>query len=320
MAVYTTVSENDIARLKALYALQGKVVLKPIAEGVENSNYLLLNGEEKFILTLYEQRVSKADLPFFLGLLKHLSARGVPCPVPIVAIGNGEVIQEVADRPASMVSFLEGASVKRIAPWHCAELGRNLAQMHIAAAGYGLSRENNLSYKGWVQLWQNCREKAGREWPQIPDVVDAAFARLEKEWPRDLPKAVIHADLFPDNVFFDDQKLTGLIDFYFACVDMVAYDLAICLNAWCFETNREFNITRSQRLLEAYGEIRPLSEAEKQAFPILCLGASLRFLLTRMTDWLNPKPGALVTPKDPLEYFEKLKFHSNAKDFRDYGI
>lgn len=319
MAVYTTLSADDIEQLKRLYGFAGDVKLKPIAEGVENSNYLLLNGDERTILTLYEQRVNKADLPFFIGLMQHLAKQGVPCPLPVTAMDK-QIIHEIAGRPAAMVSFLNGKSIVRAYPEHCRAVGDHLAKMHIASNGFSIKRPNALSMTAWVEMWQNIRDKAQIEWPKTVDIVDGLMRRLHSDWAKDLPQGIIHADLFPDNVFFDGENLSGLIDFYFACNDTLAYDLAICLNAWCFESNFEFNITKSQRMLEGYTAIRPLSIAEKDAFPILCLGAAMRFLMTRMTDWLNPKKGALVTPKNPMEYFQKLCFHATAKDFHSYGI
>lgn len=319
MAVYTNVSETDIQKLRSLYALNGEVKLKAIAEGVENSNYLLTAADKRYILTLYEKRVNPADLPFFLELLTYLAEKGVPCPLPVKAT-DGKVIQEVAGRPAAMVSFLEGQSVKKPAAVHCGAVGEHLALMHLASNGYAHSRANSLSLAGWKDIWAKIQKPAAEAWPEAIPFVEEAMARLEKAWPQHLPKGIIHADLFPDNVFFEGDVLSGLIDFYFACNDLFAYDLAICLNAWCFENNREFNITKSQRMLEAYVAKRPLNAEERDAFPILCLGASMRFLMTRMHDWLNPQPGALVTPKDPMEYMQKLKFHLTAADYHAYGI
>lgn len=319
MAVYTPVSETDIALAAALYGLTPPVTLKPIAEGVENSNYLLEHVGGKAILTLYEQRVRTEDLPFFLGLMQHLASHGIPCPLPMQPKGDSLVIQ-LAGKSAAMVTFLQGKSTTRIQPWHCAALGQHLAAMHLAAADFSLTRENALSMHSWRPLWEAVKIKAAEAWPHAVELVEAQLASLEKNWPQHLPTGIIHADLFPDNVFYEGERLSGLIDFYFACRDMLAYDLAICLNAWCFETNTEFNITRSQRMLEAYTAKRPLSKAEQEAFPVLCRGAAMRFLLTRMTDWLNPKPGAIVTPKNPLDYLARLKFHATAESFSAYGL
>ena len=318
MAVYTAVSETDIKRIESLYGFRG-VQLKPIAEGVENSNYLLTHENDRTILTLYEQRVAKSDLPFFLGLMQHLAKKKVPCPLPIPGT-DGAVVHEIAGKEAAIVSFLSGKSVTRSYPEHCREVGKHLAQMHLAGEGFSISRKNALSLPAWPVMWNAITAKAEKEWSGTSTIIDAQMKRLQTEWPTQLPKGIIHADLFPDNVFFEGEALSGIIDFYFACNDMLAYDLAICLNAWCFEPNYEFNITKSQRMLEGYATLRPLSAEEKAAFPILCLGAAMRFLMTRMTDWLNPKPDALVTPKNPMEYFQKLKFHATAKDFHAYGI
>ena len=318
MAVYTAVSQTDIEHIESLYGFRN-VHLKPIAEGVENSNYLLTHEDARAILTLYEQRVATSDLPFFLGLMQHLAKKAVPCPLPIQG-KDGAVVHDVAGKQAAIVSFLNGKSVTRIYPEHCREVGKYLAQMHLAGNGFSITRPNALSLSAWPVMWENIKAKAAKEWPETIEIIDQQMMRLKSEWPAQLPKGIIHADLFPDNVFFENENLSGLIDFYFACNDMLAYDLAICLNAWCFEPNYEFNITKSQRMLEGYTALRALSAEERDAFPILCLGAAMRFLMTRMTDWLNPKPDALVTPKNPMEYFKKLKFHSTAKDFHAYGI
>ena len=318
MAVYTAVSEAEIKRIESLYGF-ADISLKPIAEGVENSNYLLSHSKAKVILTLYEQRVAKSDLPFFLGLMQHLAKKNVPCPLPILG-KDGDIVHEIANKQAAIVAFLSGKSVTRIYPEHCREVGKHLAQMHLAGEGFSIARQNALSLNAWPEMWQKIKTKAEKEWPGTAAIIDSQMQRLQSEWPKKLQQGIIHADLFPDNVFFENEHLSGLIDFYFACNDTLAYDLAICLNAWCFEPNYEFNITKSQRMLEGYATLRPLSAQEKAAFPILCLGAAMRFLMTRMTDWLNPKPDALVTPKNPMEYFQKLKFHSTAKDFRAYGI
>ncbi len=317
MAVYTSLEPKDIARLESIYGLNS-VVLKPIAEGVENSNYLLQSENSKAILTLYEQRVNAEDLPFFLGLMQHLARAGVPCPLPIAGI-DGALVHTIAGKNAAMVSFLNGKSVTRISPEHCREVGLHMAKIHLASEGYTLTRPNALSLPAWPQMWQKIRDRAGEEWPKTIALIDAQMAQLKTAWPNNLPRGIIHADLFPDNVFFEGEGLSGLIDFYFACEDMLAYDLAIALNAWCFEQNYEFNITKSRRMLEGYTSIRPLSSQEKDAFPVLCAGAAMRFLLTRMTDWLNPKEGALVTPKNPMEYFQKLTFHSSVSGFGGYG-
>lgn len=318
MAVYTSVTESDIRRLEQFYALEN-ITLQPIAAGVENSNYLLRHAKGQAILTLYEQRVSVSDIPFFLKLMQHLATQSIPCPLPIAGCDSA-LTYDIAGKKAAIVSFLPGKSVSRIQPEHCREVGQHLARLHLAGEDFTLRRENALSVSAWPTMWAQVREKAEKEWPGTAEYIDVQMHRLQSEWPGALPRGIIHADLFPDNVFFEGERLSGLIDFYFACQDVLAYDLAICLNAWCFEPSDEFNITKSQRILEAYTTLRPLSVQEKAAFPMLCLGAAMRFLMTRMFDWLNPKPDALVTPKSPMEYFKKLKFHSTARSFHAYGI
>ncbi len=275
MAVYTEISDDEIDRFVATYDIGTVVSLKGIAEGVENSNFLLVTEKGPHILTLYEKRVDPNDLPFFIGLMEHLARRGLTCPQPV----------------------------------------RNRA-----GEGFALSRRNALSVPGWRPLFERSRERADSVTPGLVELIAAELDVLEKNWPTDLPAGVIHADLFPDNVFFLRGKLSGLIDFYFACNDFFAYDAAICLNAWCFEADGALNVTKARALLGAYEKTRPFSAAERAALPLLARGSALRFLLTRLYDWLNVPPGALVAPKDPLEYLRKLRFHQSVADVRAYGI
>ncbi len=319
MAVYTEVSGEDIAAFLTEYDIGALASFKGIAEGVENSNYLLLTDRAPFIVTLYEKRVARDDLPFFLGLMEHLAARGVRCPTPIRG-RDGDALRELCGRPAAIISFLNGVWPRRIAPEHCAALGVALARMHIAGADFAGERVNALSATGWRPLFEGCRDRADTVMPGLAETLDAELVQLEAAWPGDLPAGVIHADLFPDNVFFDGFELTGLIDFYFACNDFFSYDLAVCLNAWCFERAGEFNITKAQQLLSSYREVRAFSAAELAALPLLARGAALRFLLTRLHDWLNRVEGALVKPKDPIEYLKKLRFHQGVSGPAAYGL
>ncbi len=272
-----------------------------------------------FILTLYEKRVAAKDLPFFLGLMEHLHARGITCPQP-VKNKIGEVLGQVAGRPAAIITFLDGMWIRRPTPGHCAALGEALAKLHLAGIDFKHGRANALSVEDWRSLYEHCRERANEVQRDLKQFLAAELSHLEQAWPRNLPQGVIHADLFPDNVFFLGNKLSGLIDFYFACTDALAYDVAICLNAWCFETDHSYNVTKGKSLLQAYAQVRPLSDAERNALPLLARGAALRFLLTRLVDWFGVPPGALVRPKDPLEYYRKLRFHQAVKSVRDYGI
>jgi homoserine kinase type II len=319
VAVYTDVAAEDLGVFLAGYDIGELLAYKGIAEGVENSNFLVHTSRGYFILTLYEKRVAAKDLPFFLGLMEHLHARGISCPQP-VKNKQGEVLGQVAGRPAAVITFLDGMWIRRPSPGHCAALGEALAKLHLAGLDFERSRANALSVGGWRPLYESCSRRANEVQHDLRQFLAAELSHLEAAWPQDLPQGVIHADLFPDNVFFLGNKLSGLIDFYFACTDALAYDVAICLNAWCFETDHSYNVTKGRSLLQAYAQARPLSEAERTALPLLARGAALRFLLTRLVDWFDVPPGALVRPKDPLEYVRKLRFHQAVKSVRDYGI
>ncbi len=319
MAVYTDFSDEELEAFLRAYDLGAVVSVKGIAEGVENSNYLLATERGQYILTLYERRVDPVDLPFFLGLMEHLADRGINCPLP-VHDRAGRALSRLAGRPAAIVTFLDGVSVRRPRADHCAAVGEALAQLHQAADGFALSRANALSVGGWRPLFENCAGRADEVLDGLGAEIEAELAFLEANWPSGLPEGVIHADLFPDNVFFLQNRLSGLIDFYFACNDMLAYDVGICLNAWCFEPDGSLNLTKSRALLRGYNDRRPMSAAEVARLPLLARGSSLRFLLTRLYDWLSTPEGALVVKKDPLEYYRKLRFHRSVADARGYGL
>ncbi|HVH74348.1 MAG TPA: homoserine kinase [Stellaceae bacterium] len=319
MAVYTDVADDELRAFVALYDIGEVLACKGIAEGVENSNYLITTERGNFILTLYEKRVSPADLPFFIALMEHLAANGVACPTPVRA-RDGVALRELCGRPAAIVTFLAGMWPRRIMPFHCAGLGRALADLHRAGASFALARANDLSVAGWRRLSEACGKRTGEVMPGLADELRRELDELEGAWPKGLPTGVIHADLFPDNVFFRDREVSGLIDFYFACTDAFAYDLAICLNAWCFEADGSLNVTKSRLLVEAYRAVRPLARAELDALPLLARGSAFRFLLTRLYDWLNQPAGALVRLKDPLEFLKKLRFHRSVSGPAGYGI
>ena len=319
MAVYTDVVAEELGAFLAGYDLGELLAYKGIAEGVENSNFLVHTSRGYFILTLYERRVAAEDLPFFLALMEHLHGRGISCPQP-VKNKRGEVLGRIASRPAAVVTFLDGMWIRRPSPAHCGALGEALARLHLAGLDFKHSRANALSVDGWRSLYESCSERADEVQPDLKRFLAAELAYLESAWPSKLPQGVIHADLFPDNVFFLGNKLSGLIDFYFACTDTLAYDVAICLNAWCFESDHSYNVTKGRGLLQAYAEVRKLSHEERDALPLLARGAALRFLLTRLVDWFDVPPGALVRPKDPFEYYRKLRFHQAIGSARDYGI
>ena len=319
MAVYTDVPDDELAAFLRDYDLGEVVSCKGIAEGVENSNFLLRTERGTFILTLYEKRVDPGDLPFFIALMEHLAGAGIACPTPVKA-RDGEALRRLCGRPAAIVSFLDGLWPRRIMPIHCAGVGDALAKLHRAGAAFAMSRPNNLSLEGWKRLAASTRSRADEVRAGLADEISAELADLECSWPLHLPAGVIHADLFPDNVFFRREQVSGLIDFYFACNDFLAYDLAICVNAWCFESDGGFNVTKARLMIAAYRAARPLEPAELAAFPVLARGGALRFLLTRLYDWLNHPAGAFVRPKDPLEYLRKMRFHRGVAGIGAYGI
>lgn len=319
MAVYTDISEIELEALLADYDAGELLSYKGIAEGSENSNYLLHTSKAAFILTLYERRVDKADLPFFLGLMEHLARHGVSCPLP-VRRRDGAVISEIAERPAALITFLEGMWLRRPTPQHCRQVGRAIAGLHLAARDFPLSRPNALTLEDWRALWDKAAPRADEVEPGLSDEVESDLAALGHNWPRGLPTGIIHADLFPDNVFFLGGEVSGIIDFYFACNDLLAYDVATCLNAWCFEKDGSYNLTKGTALLAGYQEIRPLEPREIEALPLLARGAALRFMLTRLYDWLTIPDGALVNKRDPMEYVRRVRFHRQITSPSEYGI
>jgi len=320
MAVYTDVAADELAEFLSRYDLGELLSYKGIAEGVENSNFLLHTSAGTFILTLYEKRVERGDLPFFLALMTHLASRGISCPLP-VKNRNGEALSTLVGRPAAIISFLEGIWPRKPSAAHCAGVGQALARMHLAGRDFPMSRANALSVSGWRPLFAAAAARADEVQPGLAAFIAAELDYLEGNvWPANLPQGVIHGDLFPDNVFFLGERLSGIIDFTFACNDTLAYDVAICLNAWCFESDCSFNVTKARAFLNAYGRERQMSDAEENALPLLARGAALRFLLTRLVDFLNVPAGALVRPKDPLEYFRKLRFQQSVASMRDYGV
>jgi len=319
MAVYTEISDSQLAEFLQDYEIGTAVSCKGIAEGVENSNFLLFTERGPYILTLYEKRVALGDLPFFLGLMEHLAAKSVPCPTPIHGL-DGNVLRSLCGKPAAITSFLSGVSPKSPNLTHCKNVGLALADLHINGSNYSARRKNSLSRDGWEKLFLLVEDRADHITPGLTKLIRSEIDYLKEFWPDDLPKGVIHADLFPDNVFFKDNQLTGLIDFYFACNDFFAYDLAICLNAWCFESDFSFNRHKAKSMTLAYNNRRPLTPSELSALPMLARGAALRFLTTRLFDWLNLVEGALVKPKDPIEYVHKLRFHQSIKNASIYGI
>ena len=318
MAVYTDITDEELAGLLADFDLGVALSLKGVAEGVENSNFLLETERGRFFLTVYERRVRADDLPFFLELLRWLAEHGFPSARP-VADRNGELLKTVRGKPCAIVSFLSGLSVRRPTAAHCREAGAGLAALHLAAEGFPLNRANDLGQAAWAPLFEGLAGAAEGLKPGLAKTISSDLELLARRWPRDLPEGVIHADYFPDNIFFAQGKFAGAIDFYFACVDAFAYDIAVALNAWCFEPDGSFNITSARQLVAGYESRRILSDIERAALPVLAHGAAMRFFLTRLADWGATPAGALVRPKDPLEYERKLAVHRSSPDLVLFG-
>lgn len=327
MAVYTQVSDEALSAFLAEYDLGDALAFKGIAEGVENSNYYLETAKGRFILTLFEKRVNAADLPYFIGLKQHLAAKGYPCPEPVMG-RDGAALRQLEGRPALIVTFLDGLSPRRPDARQCRALGEALARMHLALADFTGQRDNALGPASWRKMWAGRSAEADALQPGLAAEVDACLGKIQaaRAFAGALPRGTIHADLFPDNAFFLGDSFTGAIDFYFACTDALAYDLAVCLNAWAFEEGNatdasrlEYNFSKGAALIAGYQSARPLSPAELEALPALCLGAAMRFFLTRLADWSATPAGALVRPKNPLEYAARLAFHRKMDSAQGYG-
>jgi len=318
VAVYTDIGFDELGAVLAAYDIGVARSFKGIAEGVENSNFLLQTDRCTFILTLYEKRVRADDLPFFLSLLEHLAGKGIPCPQPLRTRDGAQSVV-LKERPAALLTFLDGLSLDRPRANHCAAAGAALAALHRAGSDFAARRSNSLSITGWHRLAKSIGARADSVETGLAELIAANLDALEDSWPAGLPTGVIHGDLFPDNVLFTGGKVSGLIDFYFACDDFYAYDLAVMINAWCFEPGGRFSRARSQRLIGSYAKERALSAQELAALPILARGAALRFLLTRLQDWLEYDTNALVRRKDPREFAHHLRFHTQVQNAAEYG-
>jgi len=319
MAVYTEVSDAELEAFINEYDIGQITSCKGIAEGVENSNFLLSTTQGSFILTLYEKRVNPDDLPFFIGLMEHLAERGLKSATPVKG-RDGRALRKLCGRPAAITTFLAGLWPRQVQTFHCAGVGEAMAELHLLGQSFAQSRKNTLGQPDWRPLFELEEKRADQVKPGLAQALRDELDFLDANWPKELPSGIIHADLFPDNVFFIGQQCSGLIDFYFACTDFLAYDIAVCLNAWCFEANGEFNVTKARAMLSSYRKTRPLSDAEFAALPVLARGAAIRFLLTRLYDWLNTPAGAMVKRKDPLEYERKLRFHQAIRSVSAYGM
>ena len=320
MAVYTKLSENNLKDFFSKYNLGKLLKFKGIQEGIENSNYFVKTDSGKFILTVYEKRVEEKDLPFFMGLMKNIFNENFPSPEPIIN-KNGNYITEIFGKKAAVVSFLEGTSKKNLTPGNCHEVGIYTAKLHMITKNLNIKRTNRLSVNSWRLIYRKIQRDCSKIYPGLTKIIERNLEVIEDKWPKNIPRGIIHADLFPDNIFFKGSKLTGIIDFYFSCYDFYALEIAICLNALCFEGKNEnlsFNVTKAKKFIDGYSSIRKLTEEEKESLKILCHGAAMRFLLTRVFDYLNLTEDALVKIKDPVEYLKRLEFHNSVKNYQDY--
>ena len=320
MAVYTKLSENELEVFFSKYNLGKLLNYKGIKEGIENTNYFIQTEKGKFILTLYEKRVEEKDLPFFINLMRNLFDKNFPSPEPIMN-NNGNYISEILEKKAAVVSFLDGYAKKVLNPNDCREVGINAAKLHLITKDLTGKRENKLSINSWRKIYIKVKKNCSKIHPNLPEIIEKNLDGIEKNWPKNIPSGIIHADLFADNIFFKNNKLSGIIDYYFSCYDYYAFEIAICLNALCFEGKNEnlsFNVTKAKKFIDGYSNIRKLTEKEKKSLKVLCQGAAIRFLLTRVFDYLNLIEGAIVKIKDPVEYLKRLEFHNNVKDYQDY--
>ena len=320
MAIYTKLNKDNLKDFFSKYNLGKLISYKGIEEGIENTNYLIKTTECKFILTIYEKRVQENDLPFFIGLMKNLFNANFKSPEPIIN-KNGSYISEILNKKAAVVSFIDGNSKKVLSPENCFLVGVETAKLHMITKKLSIKRKNRLSVESWKNIYNKVSKDCSKIHTSLPKIIEKNLEEIEKNWPKNIPSGIIHADLFPDNIFFKNNKFTGIIDFYFSCYDFYAFEIAICLNALCFEGKNEnlsFNVTKAKKYIDGYSTIRKLTEDEKKSLKILCQGAALRFLLTRVFDYLNLIDGAIVKIKDPVEYLKRLEFHNNVKNYQDY--
>jgi len=320
MAVYTKLSEKELKEFFSKYNLGNLLNYNEIKEGIENTNYFIQTEKGKFILTLYEKRVEEKDLPFFISLMRNLFDKNFPSPEPIVN-KNGNYISEILGKKAAVVSFLDGNAKKILNPSDCYQVGISTAKLHLITKNLTGKRENKLSVNSWRKIYNKVKKDCSKIHNNLPEIIEKNLDVIEKNWPKNIPSGIIHADLFSDNIFFKDNKLSGIIDYYFSCYDFYAFEIAICLNALCFEGKNEnlsFNVTKSKKFIDGYSSIRKLNEKEKKSLKVLCQGAAIRFLLTRVFDYLNLTEGAIVKIKDPVEYLKRLEFHDKVENYQDY--
>ena len=320
MAVYTKLNKNEIEEIISLYKLKNLETFAPIEEGIENTNYIIIANKKKYILTIFEKRVKEQDLPFFCELISLLNKSGFKCPLPLLNLENSP-ISTFKRKKLTILTFISGKSKENLSNENCEDIGKEAAKLHLLTSNFKIHRKNALSIESWRNMFENIKDKCIKIHKDLPNLIEANLKDIEKNWPSNLPSGIIHADLFKDNIIFENNKVSGIIDFTFSCNDFYALEIAICFNALCFDgvkSNLSFNVTKAKKFIDGYSSIRKLSDQEKNSIKILSQGAALRFLLTRVFDAINTVEGALVKIKDPIEYLKRLEFHKNAKSYEDY--
>ena len=320
MAVYTQISIDELNLFLSKYNIDKINEFSGIKGGTSNSNYLLTADNKKFILTIFEERTNQENLPFYFDLMNHLNAHDIKCP-EVIKDKQGNFSNSIKQKHAVITSFLTGSSLEKIKPIHCSNLGLTIAKMHNASEKLNIKRENELGFDKLGIIIEKLKTYKKHIDDEKLKFIEDEFLFLSREINKDLPSGIIHADLFPDNIFFEENNLTGIIDFYFSCNDFYAYEIAICLNAWCFEdSNNEFNPTKAKYLLGSYNQERKFSNEEVEALPLLARASALRYLLTRLLDFYSHEDSDLILKKDPNEYISKLKFHQSVRKASEYGL
>ncbi len=320
MAVYTKLNKSEIEEIISLYKLKNLESFAPIEEGIENTNYVIIASKKKYILTIFEKRVKEQDLPFFCELISLLNKSGFKCPLPLLNLENSP-ISTFKRKKLTILTFISGKSKENLSNENCEDIGKEAAKLHLLTSNFKIHRKNALSIESWRNMFENIKDKCIKIHKDLPNLIEANLKDIEKNWPSNLPSGIIHADLFKDNIIFENNKVSGIIDFTFSCNDFYALEIAICFNALCFDgvkSNLSFNVTKAKKFIDGYSSIRKLSNQERNSIKILSQGAALRFLLTRVFDAINTVEGALVKIKDPIEYLKRLEFHKNAKSYEDY--
>ncbi len=320
MAVYTKLNKSEIEEIISLYKLKNLESFAPIEEGIENTNYVIIANKKKYILTIFEKRVKEQDLPFFCELISLLNKSGFKCPLPLLNLENNP-ISTFKRKKLTILTFISGKSKENLSNENCEDIGKEAAKLHLLTSNFKIHRKNALSIESWRNMFENIKDKCIKIHKDLPNLIEANLKDIEKNWPSNLPSGIIHADLFKDNIIFENNKVSGIIDFTFSCNDFYALEIAICFNALCFDgvkSNLSFNVTKAKKFIDGYSSIRKLSDQERNSIKILSQGAALRFLLTRVFDAINTVEGALVKIKDPIEYLKRLEFHKNAKNYEDY--